>query len=523
MGQQIAGDAQGGFAGGLNTIGDPNFLSPDQARQLTNATLSAYGAAQKRLGTQFVAASAVPVTPRRALYWPLNSLAIFGGASTSVCSTTTGIPATVGTLGGSALAQSKLVDQCVFSDGTNEVMYLVSADALNYPAITATTLQRTNTGGTTVSAAIAGVPTPISGICVYSDRLWGWRTGLSNNLYFSNLSTAGGSTGGDSLGNVGASGGLIKVLTFGASAIVACLTIGASLLIFHVRGISRLTGFGQDSITIQPQGITSDVSLFGRQAVVEYNGLAWFMTPDGLYKASEGSVERVGTPQRPDPTIPYLPTVAATSAGDPGLIVRYNSATSQVWILLPNAAAGASYLFIYDTILNTWIGPFTGLSSLPGYGSALCLAEVIDPLNIPHLWMGTFGGGATTNFLQCNAAGFYKDQVLSDGTGGSAYTMTLQAHRMYGNGVPRSTAKSWRWINLVATLTAGGTPPVVTTGTQLGAANVQTLSNLVSASAPYYVQGAGVGPWIDVTITDAGTTASQYEMLNVEGSVLGQR
>lgn len=522
MGRSKVVDAQAGFADGVNTIADPNFLAPGQARQLSNATLSAYGAAGKRLGTQYVSATELGTAPRRALYWAKNSQVIFGGISTTVYSCGGSVPASASALGGTALTRSRLIDQCVFSDGAVEVMYLLSADALSYPSITVTTLQRTNTGGTSVSAALAGVPTPISGMCVYNNRLWGWNTGKTNSLYYSNLASATGSIGGDSLGISASGGGVIQVTTFGAANIVACQTVGASLLIFHQRGISRLTGFGQDDINVQPQGLTGDVSLMGRQAVDENNGVAWLLTTDGLYTATEGSVQRVGTPQHPDPTIPYLTAASAATAGDPNVLVRFNSATSQVWMLIP-APSAASVLFIYDTVLSAWMGPFTGSVSLPSYGSALSFTEVTDSLNFPHMWMGTFGSGVQVNFLQCNAAGFYLDRVLSDGTGGAAYTSTVQLHRMYGNGVPRSDAKAWRWINLVATLTAGGTAPVVTSTTQLGSSNPQTLSNLVSVSAPYYVQGAGVGPWIDVVITEAGSTAAQYETVGVDGYVLGQR
>ena len=84
-------------------------------------------------------------------------------------------------------------------------------------------------------------------------------------------------------------------------------------------------------------------------------------------------------------------------------------------------------------------------------------------------------------------------------------------------------AKSWRWANVNATLTTGGTAPTVTTQSQIGAADTQTFSTPSTTAKAYYNQSSNVGPYIDVTITDTGTTASQVESVEVEGFLMGRR
>ena len=52
-------DQQLGVSGGLNVVTDPAFLTPDQARQLSNMRLTTFGAAGKRNGTQRTSAALV--------------------------------------------------------------------------------------------------------------------------------------------------------------------------------------------------------------------------------------------------------------------------------------------------------------------------------------------------------------------------------------------------------------------------------------------------------------------------------
>ena len=525
MGQQPVSDSQPDWSGGLNSVSAPEFLRPDQARQMQNISLTAFGAASKRLGTMYVSTLGFAIVPRRALYWPNQSTLIWGGgggSAASIYATGTSIPATATALTAHTTAQSYPQDFCVFSDGTNETMYVLSADQIQYPLITVTSLQKT-AGASSLGAALASIPSPISGMTVYNSRLWGWAAGLNNNLYYSNLSTAIGSIGGDSLGVGASGGGQIVVTTFGFAPIVACLAVGASLLIFHNRGISRLTGFGQSDITVLPQSLSADVGLWSRTAIDEYNGTAYFVSARGLYRANEGAVAPVGTPEKPDPLVPILSTLALTNQG---VWVRYNRSTNEVWISL-----GTKGVYIYNVMLDAWYGPYlTGNLSTGIFENIQCMAEVVDTNGFPHLWLGGVGQG-NLFFVQtdtANAATPCVDGGLSSGPGGASYPVILQAHRMYGQQVfgqpsPKGYSKSWRWANILATLTAAAAAPVCVQSSMLGTPATTTFSGLVSVPQVYYNSGGEFGPYVDVTITETGSQNSQYDSVYVEGFLLGQR
>jgi len=132
-----------------------------------------------------------------------------------------------------------------------------------------------------------------------------------------------------------------------------------------------------------------------------------------------------------------------------------------------------------------------------------------------------WGQDTSGNIFQADASAYYKDGVAANGTGGSAYTTTIQPHRMFGG--DRLYAKTWRQANILATLSSGATAPVVAASSQLKASANLTLSNLTSVTQPYYLKPGGLGPYLDLIITDTGTAASQYELIEVEGFQLGKR
>lgn len=717
MGRQVVQDQQAGFASGVNPISDPAFLRPDQARQMANIRLSSFGAALKRLGTQYTTAAAVSTFDTTnsvygGIYWPtLDKVYAIGGSTgsstMSLWETAYGLPVTWSNIG--SVLQYRPV---IFTDGTYpEVMYLAGDNtrltqkaAPTYNTITVDgTSVGTNGVGTTISwghavgsgsnrvivvmvgsgsttpvtsvvwdaagtplsftrlgyvagtgvsselwslaappsgvsktitvtrvgsigmagqsisffganqttpfemssprstsgasggsvdiqvpstvrdyvvdalfdtandtltkgagqtlilgqhygascragamsstemtwtgmtgdwSYIVGSVTPaptspdlsitnlasttpgVKGLVVYNDRLWAWNSfDGPNSLYFSQLSSTSGSTGGDSLGNTSAGGGQIIVRTFGISAIVACAPVGGSLLIFHARGISRLTGFGQDDISVAPQALTADVGMSNAtpSGVCVYGNVAYFVSDRGIYSATESSVAPLSTPDKPDPTSALL---AAGTVNPSQFELDYNRQYNEVWVSIKDYG-----VFIYNTILQSWSGPFTGTYA----DGTRAIFEVVNSANgISHLWRITWRNATGMFVSECDRASTYKDDVTSAGSGGSVVTMTLQLHRLFGG--DRVNAKSWRWLNVLAQLTTGATPPVAAFMTQLGGTNSITFSGLTSIEQPYYLSPGGTGPYLDVTITDAGSTgASQYALATVEGNLLGQR
>ena len=275
-----------------------------------------------------------------------------------------------------------------------------------YIAAGLTGLKSLDSSGTYTNS-ISSTPN-VTGLEVYNQRLWGWFFGNSvgsNALFFSNLANAAGSIGGDSLGVGASGGGQINIQTFGQSGIITCRVIGASLIIFHIQGISRLTGFGQSDITVVPQALSADFSIVGEDAIAIHEGIGWAVGANGLYRITEGAISPVGTPSSPDPLTKFTPNQNVKCV--------YNPLTNEVWI----ASSGGVYA--YHTILGSWSGPWNSafsanpiFMSFPGqplnnHPPYIVLLQPFDSLlgHVPP--------------LQCDQT-VLRDYVHSDGTSGQA-------------------------------------------------------------------------------------------------------
>lgn len=528
MGRQEVRDQQAGFGSGLNTVTEPAFVRPDQAVQMANFRLSTYGAALKRLGTQITANTAFSTNDTTngvagGIYWPSkDTIYIIAGAVASsaltLWKTTYPVPFVATWTAVGALPQYRPV---VFTDGTNEVTY--------WAGDTATHVYKFD--GTTISA-LGSTTAKVAGLCVYNDRLWGWNggTGLGNALYYSDLSATVGGTAGDSLGDSAAGGGQIVVVTFGFSTIVACGAVNGTLLICHQRGISVLTGWGQSDTAVQPQALNGEVGMGTATASgfcianeSSTGDVAYFVTDLGIYRSNGATVEPLGTPDKPDPTKPLL---LAGTVNPSAFILAFNRQYNEVWVQI----AGVG-VYVYNVILEAWSGPFTGTYAsgtralfevLEGQGNA----PVGTPVGRSRLWRITYDVptvGSAWNVQECDRAGTYKDDVSAGtATGGTPVAATLQFHRMFAG--DRLMSKSFRWVDVLATLTAGATPPTAVCTSPVSGATTVTFSGLTSAEQPYYLQPGRCGPYMDVTITDSGSTGtSQYTLADVRGNFLGQR
>lgn len=507
-------DRQQGFSGGLNTTADPAFLAPNQARVMTNYGLSTYGAATKRFGSRAVLGSGSPATGTSgniALHWPLKSMIITqsGGTLYSLQRAQNFSNPLWNLTNLTSLGTSSDSSSVIFSDGTNEVVYINGATS-----VTAFALQKFD--GTTLSTISAAVH--VTGLCVYNQRLWGFRanpglaTETPNSIYYSNLSTASGSIGGDSLGVGASGGGQIIVTTFGASRIRALAAVGGSLMIFHAKGVSRLTGFGQSDTTVVPQAVSQVVAALSQNAVCVNESTAYVATTQGIYVVTENGEQLLGTPTNPDPT----GAVIRTAANGPSTQTFINRAKSELWVMIP--AIGT---YVYNLVLGAWSGPYTG-AAFGSTGNGSNYFELVDGNSVTQALTAP---DLTGVLYEADTPNYTLDAVAVDGTGGSAYTSTVQCHRMFGfsGGAQTSgaVAKSWTLAATLATLTTGGTAPSMGYSTVYGGSGSTTFTTPSSAEKAYYTAVGGSGPYIDLTITDTGSTASQVATVDVQGQVVG--
>jgi len=529
MGRRKLTDQQAGFAGGLNSVSDPAFLRPDQARQMANFRLSNYGAALKRLGTALTTTAAITTFTAAnvgGMYWPAQGRVYLFAASPASTALNAyrgaaALPAASVWSDLGALPQWRPV---LFSDGTNEVMYVAGDSSARVRKIASNGTTITSLGATTAQ---------VKGLCVYNDRLWGWS---GNILYYSNLSSATGSTGGDSLGDDAAGGGRIVVRTFGAADIIACAPVNGSLLIFHAQGISVLTGWGQDDTQIAPQVLSSDVGMSTGTAsalcvanTASEGNVAYFLSDLGAYATTGSDVRPLGTPDRPDPLVPLI---RGSGFQLRHASVAFNRPFNEVWFY----AHGAG-IYVYNVTLGAWSGPFTGTYGTDTGGTrAVAFFDVLDDLGRTHLWRIAQNVGNSGLWVgACDYGSTHKDDAKPNGaggvTGGTSITATLQLHRLFCS--DRVFAKSFRWVNLLATLPTGDTRPTVVFSTPIGGATTHTLGALTGVQSPYYLSPGGQGAYLDATISDVtttgvsdvslGTVPAIYELADVQANLLGRR
>lgn len=527
MSQNKIYDSQPSFAGGLNTTSDPAELGPDQARLLTNYRLNDIGGATKRGGTKITGTLTGAVT---------------GAITYGTCWINATTPDTIVVTDGlgatnwnkAVYTSGTMGSWSAFTFCTPPTLFTMAA-CINASGAEILVCPRSGSNGiatidgsfTTVNNYAAG-SIPLTGVCVYNRRLWAWGNNptTGSNLYFSDYDNP------SSLNDGAAGGGVIKVRTFSSDGILACAPLASSLLIFHsTAGISRLSGYGQSDITAVPQGVASDVALIGPRALTTYQGICYFMTRRGLCIANEGAVSETATTEKPDPVVPIL---AADPTNAFSTVVLYNRQLREVWVLVPSNG-----LWVYNTLVKSWSGPFNGPFTQANAQAHVFEIRDTGRKNAPLVLMSS---ATAATVVECDYATAHLDGIAANGTGGSAFQTVLQCHRMFGGEGQFMYAKSWRWANILADLdlvgttasvTIGGTSSLVVssrgayvvadTGIYWGISDTQTLTSSGNGQTVYYINASGVSPYIDVTITDAGNTASTISRVDVWGFLLGQR
>lgn len=501
------GDQQPKFDGGLNNVSDDAALLPNQLRRADNSRLTDYGAITKRGGTKRSSTSPLAAAPVLNGYtWRKD-----GGTQQlmAVCNGQLHTSTFGATYPWTWTAQSGALSPTVppsfaqFYNGSADVVYIADGGLLNV------------WDGTTLTTNIAGT-VAVSTIAVHNERLWGCGNATyPDSIFYSALNN------GNTLGNGASSGGQIVVRTFSDETVVGLASVNTSLLIFHRRGISRLTGYGQDDVTVAPQGLTSDVGTIAPKSIVSIGNLGFFISERGLYRCNEAEVAPVGTVDTPDPTLAPIRTLSSSDFAD--IRAVFNRATRELWISIPNYG-----IYVYNTILQAWSGPWDS-----GYVTPATTA-LFDSLNydgLPVILRGDDAGYVSV----CDAPGVYVDNQLADGTGGTTYTMTAQMHRMYCG--DDALAKSLRFGYITASLkwssstsiqwetdTDSGafTLPAPTTGFW-GSGSWGSGSWGGASSRNYRVQMGGTGYYIDVTIVDSGQAAPVFSRFQLETFALGRR
>lgn len=364
--------------------------------------------------------------------------------------------------------------------------------------------------GTTFTANIASTPA-VSQICVFNRRLFG-VTGTDEKLYWSALDN------GDTLGISASKGGEARITTFGDQRLTALAPYRSSLFLFHVSGISKFTGWSQDDINIQAgtTGVTGDVGTIAPRSIVVLENGVLFLSDRGIYVATDEGVAPISV--NIDVS---LSSLTATELAQ--VCAAHNRSKREVWFFIPGSG-----VYVYNYRTQAWAGPWTGTFTAESTDTH-ALWESLDSDERPIVLCGDYAGFVKRTDL----TGVYTDDILSDGTGGSAYTMTLKLHRMFSGEI--ATEKSYRWLYLLADIDSSeGCTVSWSTRTASGSYSVDASSAWGSGTwgsgtwggegvLPFRIPIHGRGPYIDITITDNGERSPLFSRAETEAFDMGRR
>jgi hypothetical protein len=505
-------DAQLSFAGGINTVSDDIALQPDQIRLAENARLNEYGAVEKRGGTVKVSTNAPSASAVQNGYgWVRDN----GSAYSLVIANGTfyylqfaqgaSLPAASWSTATGSFASAVVPTFSSFiSGGSTDVVYIADGGLLN------------KWDGTSLVTNISGTQ-DCAYIKVHNQRLWGaGSTNYPDSIFYSALND------GDSLGNGSASGGQIVVRTFSDERVVGLASVGSSLLIFHRRGISRLTGFGQDDISVKPEGVSSQTGTIGALSIVETDGAAYFLSDRGAFVATEGGVSPLGSPTSPDPLLPLVRELSTTELQNVRGVLSRN--TQEIWWWIPGQG-----VYTYHLILKAWSGPWNG-SFLNTAAMWTCNVNTEAEQFVVH------ANSDSKHVTICDYAGSYVDEgTFAAPATGTDIAMAVQLRRLYFN--DESQAKSLKFGYVTAVLagssslnvlwstdsSSGSKAITASAGGTWGSGYWGTGTWGVVGSKNYRIQMWGTGYYVDVRFEHTSANRPVISRWQEDAFVLGRR
>lgn len=506
-------DGQPGFAGGLNVSADEAALEPTECRRTDNAELTERGAVTRRGGSQRLTAAALADFPVRGGFaWQkadgtVEELVVVNG---TLYTGTYGVGMTFTAQVGS-LSTTATPSFAAFRDGSGECVYIADGGLLN------------KWDGATLTVNLAGTPNT-SVVWVYNQRLYGvGDTAAPQTLSMSAINN------GDSLGIAASGGERAVVRTFGDQKLTGGCAMGGANLLFHVSGISVFTGLTQDDINISAgsRGLTQDVGTIAPRSIVPLENAVLFLSERGVYAATAGGVVPLAGP--------IEAAITTFSRGDFGRVAAaHHRAKRQVLFYLPDVGIYAyHYRVERGEGAGAWAGPWTGGLISP---ATHALWESQDDSGRPIVLRGDASGWVSRLDMPL----VYRDNVTSAGTGGDAYALAAQCHRMDGGDAAGEVA--WKWAYVTAALrgstaaslswstpTASGSETITTEQTGAGVWGVDdgtwgTDDGVWSSGGlrTYRVPLTGRGP-IDLTINDDGAAGSLVSRVELEGHYMGRR
>ncbi len=481
------------FSGGRNSTANPDTLQDNELVDCTNARVNAVtGGIAKRTGSRRMHATSLTA----------------GGADTITGITQFRVDASnlwlVAIAGG--VVHQKKTDFGAFST-TGGVVFSTSAKTEMKPARNSTSGSAFNlyiADGITVRRFTGAALTQIDGtnsipaadkLIHYHQRMFFTEAVFPNQLTFTKL----GDPEDADTGTLITDGGATLVGLGQSDTIEAMETIGSSLLIFSDDAIHRFTGYSHTDIRLDQdtEGISNEVGAVGQFATTRVEGMVCFLSDRGPMVCNEQEVRAIG--QKVEFDFDNLDNSSSAVANS---VVGWHRGRREVWFAVQASSdTGNQTVFTYNIRKNSWNGPFT-------YPFAItCLSSFEDATGDEWIVAGCADG-----FVRHLDTGS-KDDVLSDGTGGSNYTMTVDLKPIVF-GKPGIT-KTMRHVAVQGDFPAGSAVTVGFSGDG-GSFSSTAITESGTVIRSYRVDDSTQGKRLRLRITDASAVIPVIHGITLE-------
>lgn len=474
------------WRGGVNRTFSADALDKSEVRRATNAVLNTFGALSKRGGSKRVHATVLNASTKvlGGFHWdnPSQSaeqVAICNADlfyKTLAASDYTKVDGTLSTTARPVFAPYRV-------GGVNR-LYIADGGLLN--KWTATSLTEN----------ISGSPSATF-ICVYKERMF--CADGTHTIYWSKVADPEVYTSPD--------GGQSPVDTYDSEPIVGLATCGSSLLIFKQDSIARFTGVSNEEIEIDKdtEGVAKGVGCIAPGTIVSVDDFVFFLSDRGPYKCDEGGVLPIG--QKIESEMKDWDQANWSLAR-----AVHNKAKRQILLIVPDGGVN-DVVWTLDLRTESWTGPHS-------YGYNIVSAWTFERADGTEGVM--FGGDDGWVRDGDNIVNGYKDDVLSDGTGGTAVSMIVEFPPvLMGDPSSVKTLHATQWLQ--ANLGASGSATMTGTGDENpGVTSTFTLPTLGASeqSYPFWLVWGGRRP--KLTFTEATSNAVDLLGLSLD-AVLGRR
>jgi hypothetical protein len=481
-GKPLVYDSRADFRGGRNTTVSPDDLNPTELVDSTNARLAntLIGAIMKRTGSQRFHAAALPTPVTGLTQWDgpsgKQTVAIANG---SLWWAPQGIPVTFTQVTPGTLFQTTgYVEFVPFRAATSGApLILFISDGANLYTWDGTTLTlRTGTNNVPATGPLAS----------YHTRLFAVNPNFLKTLFWSIIGN-----GTDFTTGTSAQGGsaLVDVLT--GNSVIALEVVGMSLLPFTNYSIVRFRGYSNTDINItqNTEGVSADIGLVGQGARARVEQVIAFISDKGPYFCTEMGLQAYGVDVEND----FLTSNTALLSS---AIVSQHKGRREIWNLISGAGDGGllKTVLVYNTRQQNWCGPFTYPFGI------VRLAPYIDASGLE--WIMSAGSDGFIRHMDIGGL----DDVHSDGTGGTAYTMNVELAPLFFSVGP-GLAKAVRRVNVQARLDPASAMHVLEAMDDSAPTDMGAITGLdASRSLDYRVDMSDVGHRLRLIFNDASST-----------------